>query len=436
MTICISKYKPAHLIIALALLYLSIYLNNLVVSLVIFFLYSLCIIWYHSDGTASDPRVLFTGFFYLYSVWFPLQVIIVGEHLLPVEIDLIINTINYSFFGAIVYVSVLNIVIKKHANGEILQFDYKNASLNSEILLSFIIIIVLIFTLINIYTSGASTKREVLETGGVLYKISYFSSLLLVAVFVLNNVRNNISIYNKYNILFILISIVYLSISGQRDLIFRIGIILLIIYYGRKRNFTPYKYLLLILIAAIIVPFSQAFKSFILAGQIDVPQLGFELIFSNEFISAGKNLYAVQYYGVDHSIKPLYKDFVRAVIPSFLYNPFDIESTTMWYNNSYRVANNYSGTAGWGFGIIAQGYLIGKSKGVLLIMAIYSLIIGFIYNNRNKSLYHYVFYMLSIIVSIYCIRADIANFISQIFKINGTMLMVLYIFHRIFVKLK
>ena len=160
------------------------------------------------------------------------------------------------------------------------------------------------------------------------------------------------------------------------------------------------------------------------------------LLLSNEFISASRNFYSLLLYGVEHNIYFLFNDIIRAFTPSILLPSLDIQSTGSWFNKIYRVENDFYGTSGWGFSIIGTGYLVGGWWGIILITSIYSFVLSILYNMRIKSVYWYVFYLLAFTTAIYVIRGDMANFLSQVFKIGGLSVFSLFIIHRFFIRIR
>jgi hypothetical protein len=207
-----------------------------------------------------------------------------------------------------------------------------------------------------------------------------------------------------------------------------------LVFFDKNKKASFLVVILILLIIIFVIPISQAFKAVLLSGNINIGNIGLELILSNEFMSASRNMYSLLLYGVEHNISYFFNDILRAFTPSVLLEKFDISSTVAWFHNVYRIDNGFSGTSGWGFGLVAEGYLVGGMWGIALIISIYAFTIGKLYNMRYNSVYWYVFYLLSFVTSIYVIRADIANLLSQVFKIGGISVLLLYIAHKIMLK--
>lgn len=140
-------------------------------------------------------------------------------------------------------------------------------------------------------------------------------------------------------IFFVFLCLFYMLLTGERDIFFRIGFILLIIYFDKKQNATFLKALLIISLSVLIIPISQGFKVVLLSGTININKNGLELL-SNEFISASRNFYSLLLYGVEHNIYFLLNDIVRAFTPTILLPSIDIQSTGSWFNKIYRVENH------------------------------------------------------------------------------------------------
>jgi oligosaccharide repeat unit polymerase len=232
-------------------------------------------------------------------------------------------------------------------------------------------------------------------------------------------------------IAFFIFALFFMLLTGERDVFFRVIFISLLIYYDKKRNSNFFIVISLLIGVSIVVPISQSFKAILLSGEVNLNSIGLELILSNEFVSASRNFYSLLIFHVDHDISFFFNDILRAFIPSFFLKDLDINSTVSWYHNEFRMRNGFGGTSGWGFGLVAEGYLIGKTFGIFFIMSFYALVIGILYNIRYKSIYWYIFYLLSYVTAIYVIRADIANLLSQVFKIGGFSVLILYFSHKL-----
>ena len=128
--------------------------------------------------------------------------------------------------------------------------------------------------------------------------------------------------------------------------------------------------------------------------------------------------------GHDANWSFLWNDFLRGLIP--FGGELGLQSAGSWFNQVFRVEEGIEGTSGWGFGLVAEGLLIGGGAGIILVMAFVSAMVSLFYKMRVRSEYWYVFYLLSLSTAIYCIRADLANVLSMTFKVGGAAVLMLY----------
>lgn len=410
---------------------LSVSFGGVLTTVTLFALFTLSVIVFFNRGTLSDPRMLFVGFLFLYSTFYPLRVVLTGYSLLEINLEILKQSVNYSFLGAIVFVNVANFLIKERKVTIRLErfnrLQKQSNSLFSENLLFILLSFLVVYMLLQVLRSGAETK---LEIGGPIVQIGYFSVLTMITIISLRIGRLQKPFFRDGLVLgFLIFLIIYLLITGERDTVFRIVLICIVIYFDQNKKAGPFIICALLVSSAIIVPVSQAFKAVLLSGDLNIPDLGLRSVLSNEFISASRNLYSVMLFEAEQTVEHLFTDVVRAFIPTSLLPDTDFVSSNRWFNSIFRVQHGFDGSAGWGFGIIAQGYIIGGGLGIVFIMTIYSSIISLFFNARTKSIYWYIFYILMLATSIYCIRADLANFLSQSFKVTGTFFLLIIFSH-------
>lgn len=426
--------KALFLPYSLLLLLFSYILPGGLVSVFLFFIYVASVIIVFNRGTLTDPRTLFLGFLFLYSTFYPLRVLITEVSILKIDYTLIKSTVNYAFIGAISFVTTVNYFIdEKISRRKLPHFSLTSNNtylFTSERLITFFLLALVLLGLYEVATSGAASKRELSDVKGIVPQLAYFSSLFVIIILAIRLSRLKKSFFkDKITIIFYIFFVIYLLYTGERDTVFRIVLISLLIFFDKSTKANWLLIFFLLSSAAILVPLSQSFKAVLLSGEINLPSLGAEALFNNEFISSSRNLYALQLYGVHHNINFLFTDIIRAFVPTILIPGFDIISTNQWYHTQYREMHGFSGSSGWGFGIIPQGYLFAGVPGIIIIMFLYALVITKFFNIKYRSIYHYIFFISLLLTGIYCIRADVANFLSQTFKIGGIMILILITAH-------
>lgn len=426
------------IIIPMMLVFMVICLisEDILTKLVLFYVSYIIISW-RIARDSLDPRIFFLGFFLIYSTFYPIKLLIVGHSLLPINYHYVAESLNVSYFSFLIYVILFEIFLK---NNQDLNF-YNRISIQKtpkyEDVLRYISYLLLVFISIKIFSSGASTKRDVQSTIGIFASLGNFSALMLLVLLYLNMIRNitvrfvNLITFTGFSFL-----LFYMLLTGERDVFFRLIFSLLIIHFDYKKTFTQKKLIAIFVCVVIIVPISQSLKAILIdSSTFSFNGLSSALIFSNEFISSSRNLYALIYFGVEESYEFLLNDILRAIIPSFFISDLNISSTVSWYHNVYRPSKNFAGLSGWGFSSVGMGYVIDGYKGVFIISTFISSSIIYFYNRRYKSTFYFVFYLMLLMTAIYTIRADLANFISQSYKVGGffifTILLMRIIHQRI-----
>lgn len=391
--------------------------------------------WGGRDGSFSDPRVFFVGFFCMYHTWFEIGYLLGAEQrLFVIDADAIVSSLRYSLFSLLVFVNIFNFFINSSSSyGALVSaVDSRPWFRSSErLVFSLLVSIVMVLTVYILLRGGGSKSAIASEVGGVkLIGNVSFIILTILVMLVLSRLPGNRILVNKVFLGFASICLLYVLVAGERDVLFRLLIAAIVIFYEKNRSLNFFKICLIIFLAAFIVPISQFFKAVFVAEDFYV-SLSWIDFFSNEFSAASRNLYTLLHFGVSHDWRFVVSDIVRAIVPSFLFGEDGFYSSTKWFNQVFRVSNDFSGSSGWGFGLVAQGYLLGGYAGVAFVSAFVAFITCYFHNRKNKSEYYFVFYVYLITVLVYVMRADLSNFISQSFKIGGFSLLVLWMSSRL-----
>ncbi|HAS6050505.1 TPA: oligosaccharide repeat unit polymerase [Vibrio vulnificus] len=437
-----SNKNFIQLLISLLCVFTTYFMDDALIGVIAIVFVYLSNLKLNATHYLSDPRTLFLGFYVCYAVIFPLRIIFTGLTILPMDFNALAQSVLYQLVGIIVMITIFNIACVRRYNSSKNFFEvnaeenvgYKSRT--SERIVIFIVFFIIVIGGVLVFKSGATSKRELLDSNSGINSIIGYVVLFGLIAICLRALRVSRTMQlDPILYCFFILLLVNMLVTGERDSLFRFIILMLFVFFDfhKRANFKITVFLLLM--AVFVVPISQLFKSALLSGSIGVVQTGLELLLSNEFVSAGQNLYSLIYFGVDHSVLFVFTDLVRAFTPSVLLDSLNIQSTVAWFNNTYRVENSFSGTAGWGFGIIAEGYLIGDLAGIVFVSFALSLFISFFYRRSFISEYYYVFYLCLITTSIYVLRGDLANLFSQSLKINGILVIFLYFLHKLFIRI-
>jgi hypothetical protein len=152
-------------------------------------------------------------------------------------------------------------------------------------------------------------------------------------------------------------------------------------------------------------------------GTIDYSGL-IEFIFNSEFSSGSRNLSLIllngqSYSSTDTILPGILKGLGLEKLMWFV-SDNKLQSGNIWFNETYRFFENSSGQSGWGFSLIADGFINFNIYGVILIYLFIGLIIVFFYRLAFRNIWFMSYYIFLAFTIIYSLRADIANLISPL----------------------
>lgn len=155
----------AYSLLVLLVIYI---IDDIYLILIIFYCYSISIIYLNVKNSMSDPRVLLLGFFTLYSTFYPLQAYILDISVLQIDTKLLVLSLKYQFLAIITFVNIANFTIYKNINLDFTNMvkDIQTNFLSEKIIFSILIPIV-ILSVLSIFNSEALSKREISDTGGI-----------------------------------------------------------------------------------------------------------------------------------------------------------------------------------------------------------------------------------------------------------------------------
>lgn len=416
---------------------ISIIIANLIDSIValvsLMYAYATMVVWVNAKNGAADPRVFPLAFMAVYFTFFPLRAYFFGSGNLPYDDEVLVTSLRLQFLAMVVFVTVSNLFLADRRQ----QFDnpfhsFKYRSAPSERLIFLCILPFIIYPVMVILSSGASSKREILDSLSTIKMLSDFALLILTVLVFIRAVRVGLLFYRDIAILlYMLFCVFYVLLTGERDILFKVLFGFLIIYYDQRKNFNFFKMIGIFAVLVFVVPISQYFKGVLLVGEVAFDRVGWDLILYSEFMSASRNFYSLLVFDVDQNISFLVSDVFRAFVPTMLVGDTNVQSTVAWFERVFRPENGFSGTSGWGFTIVGFGYMIGGFSGIVLIMVFYAWLLALLYNLRWKSLYWYAFYILALAAFVYVLRADLANLLSLLFKISGLCVLLVYGAHQL-----
>jgi hypothetical protein len=399
------------------------------IYLILFKIMALSIVLFGGGRTSlSHPLSLFVLLYYAYSTWYIYIQLIMGD----AESSLLIKCLSIAIVGLGSYCAGVKTGLACVRVNKLVSRPLQSAGFGVERIVFFAIILGSLYSFYVVLLAGFTTKREVVDSG--MYHVVWlnYSTWILVAVVLLKRIRAvNVPIYSDaYLWIYSLIAVLMYAIAGERDVLYRLVFGLACIWSDRSQVGRPLIVFITFALIVVATPLSQLFKSFMIAESFKTVELNLAFLFTGEFASASRNLYLILFYEERQSWHLLFSDIVRGLIP-FISSRLGLYSSAYWFNQVFRHDVGIAGASGWGFGLLAQGYMVSGYIGAITLMFLIGIIIGILYVLRLRSEYWYVFYILGLATTIYCLRADVAHFVSQVFKVGGGVVFLTYLLSRI-----
>lgn len=422
----------AVLIAILCLIFSYILDNNIFTSIMIIFSGAIIVISYNNK-MFSDPIAVFTLFFIPYSTWYNFYYVISGINLGDQFERSLSEALNLSLLGLVSYASsgaIFRIIFKRRA-------CISPAPKPINIFQVGIILICcgLIWkAILDVILLNLASKREIISMGLSSVSLANFAAFVVAAGALLVGWRLQLRhgilrlLFSPLTIISCITLFAMMIVLGERDAIFRFVFSFFVIYFVMTRRANMGVILIIFLVTLMLVPLTQSAKAIVIGGG-PPSALNADLLFSGEFISALRNTQRIIFYGTEHSMSFILNDVLRALSPLF---PLEgVMSTAAWYNNVFRSEHGFSGASGWGLGFVAQGYLVAGPFGVVGLLSLVAIVMHLLYYQSLKSDLWLIFYAFSLATAIYCIRADLAGFLSQTFKVGGTALVIFALTRRL-----
>jgi oligosaccharide repeat unit polymerase len=377
---------------------------------------------YRSD--ILHPLVWFPIFFALYTLFFPLSLLLLQGELDPIAL----KAIDLSLYGLVGFCLGVAMVGAK-------PISYPRVILQPFISTSKTLVACAVcwfgtaVYLVAAVRSGATTKRELVDaaaSGSPMLRLGpFFVLLTLFAVLYLQRRWSE----QRPSTWFLAAALVWFAIgmlvSGQRDYLFRFLVSVFFLFHASRRRIPLWAFVVCIMLGVVAMPITQASKGLLLGNPFALDVQALEL-FAGEFSNAGRNLYVIL---VSEPNPFNGTTFVWDLQRVFALNVLGGESvgTSEWFNRRYRVEEGIAGTSGWGFSIVAEGYINYGAFGVFATLFFMGAVSGWLYRRSPRSACWLVGYILYISAATYSIRADMANFVSPNLKFVLVPMLFIYV---------
>lgn len=282
----------------------------------------------------------------------------------------------------------------------------------------------------HLHNSNFIHKNEIYASGSALYKIAFIAIYLLLVWYVFFLLTYYQTIWKYFLIITVGSSSFFIAMfSGERDILFMFLLLTVLIFYIKK-TITKKHLFFIVPFGLALIPISAIFKASFLTRKVNVHQNGTKniipLLLNSEFRSASQNLQAI--IANDEKTENLFglNQIINDVIRVFKSNT---PSTQHWYNDFFWSMSDTK----YGFSLVAEGYLIAKIIGIIIIFIIVGFCIGSMYKYSIRNQYFMCAYICSIPQFMYAIRADLTNFFSPILKHIIFTLVIIYLLEKIIV---
>lgn len=427
------KYLRIVASIIVALVIISFTSNMLVHLCVLIIITGISVI--ESKFNMSHPYFWFSAFFFLYNCAYMIILVIAPN-------DSVAKGYN-SFTSILILVALATVLLVN--NPHIKRYDYSKLTnpqfYNIDIqllncLLTIFVIIQLICTLV-LHRSGVTSKSEQWMVHNMFWIIATYCSrfntyILAVLVFMGDNLKKRWRIV----LLSIFLTLYFSLLTGERDAILRIVIILLLsLAMIGKIHFKQLIVLTPICVTGMIA--LNYFKYYLSTGNMNrgafaLSNTLYEFLYS-DFVDCGSNLQVVVNADLagTQGIGGIFKDIISAVLPSSAMNTIFGGVTgwnvSEWYNDYF-----YRGSI-WNraFTLVGEGYVMASLAGVILLFVIIGLIIRLLYKNSDHSPYYAAIYIYTAVAIISAFRGDASTIFSYLIRVPILITIFLWILKNI-----
>lgn len=383
------------------------------IQVLIFFIVSVLFMYSFRKYGCLHPISWFPIFFFLYSVVFLFyqqldrSLTIYSSEIVPI-----------SFFGLMGFLAPLIYLREKLYFP---QVNIKNSYINFVWFFFAISCLLLILYVLNM---GVTTKRDFLDNIGSLGGVFVVFSLLPV-IYCIKIIKNKkIDFSDPFLYFTLIILFTAFGVTGERDYFFRFFLFIFLIYFTYTKYYVTYLVLVVFLVF-LLMPITQLAKGYLISDGSGLDYtFDWKEVFFGEFFSSGRNLHYIleknssYYYG--ETIIWDIKRFLNFIFP-------DQMSTGYWFNEIFRVQNGNYSNSGWGFSLVAEGYMNLSIIGVFILYFFIGWMTFLIYRLAGRSIYYFIYYLMYVVVVIYITRADFANYLSLTFKVNLILVFSLFL---------
>lgn len=374
------------------------------------------------------PDGVIVFFYYLYSISYPTFLLLSGD---LAKVDSLLDVSNFGFAG--IFFSVFLFFPKENKCAQIKATVgfYEFLGICSRWIVPLLVVVACLLAV----AQGVTSKREINDSAGFL---TYMNRLVFISYIYVSLYVSYLALierkFKKEFFWFFLLAMLVLLVIGERDIVFRYAFVVVLFWFSVNKKFKALYYVFGFVFILLALSISQQAKNIFLTGGLyEAGQTGLKWMFYNEFASGSRNLHQILLHGdIFGDVNLIWGDIVRFF--SVLNLNESAQSATEWYNKYYRPFYDFSGSSGWGFGILPELYYSLGEVGVFFGFAFLMSITTLFYNVFWRSIGGRVFVILHYAAFIYSFRSDFANLLGLSIKWGAFSIFLAYLTYGILSK--
>lgn len=271
----------------------------------------------------------------------------------------------------------------------------------------------------HIWQNNLGSKYEIILSSSMLARLDPAFSVYALVYAVLLSIAFQ---ENRFPWILIVLSLGWNTLafllSGERDFVFRILWITVVLLHGLYRPISRWYLALMVTGAIVLIPIMGDLKN-VLLRETEVPIVLNAMavrVLNDEFLTASDNL---QFYLENGGFEPFYFgetllwDIKRAILPGFI---FQEGSDPQRHFNVTFFPDIVEQGGGRGFTLVGEGYMNFGLWGVVLWFLLLGWFVRYLYGKGSQSVIWFLVYVVSMPLMIYVIRADLSNLLAQFTK--------------------
>jgi oligosaccharide repeat unit polymerase len=357
------------------------------------------------------PYTWYTPFFFLYSASVPILVWLDIKE----DIGSLQETVFLEWLALVVFLVIVGPRVKKMS-------PFSNPIPNMRVISWMFLLLsmgISALYLWHIWQNNLGSKYEIILSSSMLARLDPAFSVYALVYCVLLSIAFQ---EKRFPWVLVLLSLGWNTLafllSGERDFVFRMLWITVVLFHGLYRPIPRWCLVFLALGAIVLVPIMGDLKN-VLLRESETPIVLNAMavrVLNDEFLTASDNL---QFYLQNAGFEPFYFgetllwDIKRSILPGFL---FQEGSDPQRHFNVTFFPEIVEQGGGRGFTLVGEGYMNFGLWGVALWFLLLGWFVRYLYGKGSQSVLWFLVYVVSMPLIIYVTRADLSNLLAQFTK--------------------